>query len=164
MNFSATPSLASTLLSIVERHPRPEDPHLQSLCQVLDRWSKGKDQNHCEAVWRVLVEHIDQRMAMDFETYVAKLFRLLRPNGWLFFESHNVFGPGTGGPGDDGDLDRKFDIMERYFEPVDACMHRSFVPAHDIDKLFVRLRRRATYTPDIQRSFSLAQARTHYAN
>ncbi|MFN7711260.1 MAG: class I SAM-dependent methyltransferase [Curvibacter sp.] len=107
---------------------------------------------------------IDQRMSMDFETYVAKLFSLLRPGGWLFFESHNVFGPGTGGPGDDGDLDRKFDIMERYFELVDASMHRSFVPAHDIDKLFVRLRRRAAYAPDVQRSFSLAHARTLYAD
>ncbi|MFN7641136.1 MAG: class I SAM-dependent methyltransferase, partial [bacterium] len=107
---------------------------------------------------------IDQRMSMDFETYVAKLFSLLRPGGWLFFESHNVFGPGTGGPGDDGDLDRKFDIMERYFELGDASMHRSFVPAHDIDKLFVRLRRRAAYAPDVQRSFSLAHARTLYAD
>lgn len=107
---------------------------------------------------------IDQRMQMDFETYVAKLFAALKPGGWLFFESHNVFGPGTGGPGDDGDLDLKFDIVERYFELHEARMHRAFVPAHDVDKLFVRLRRRAAYTADAGRSFSLERARANYAD
>lgn len=109
--------------------------------------------NHCT---------IDGRMSMDFENYVARLFSLIKPGGWLFFESHNVFGPGTGAPGDDGDLDAKFDIIERYFECVDSTMHRSFVPAHDIDKLFVKLRRRPTYLADAVRTFSLAKAITRY--
>jgi SAM-dependent methyltransferase len=109
--------------------------------------------NHCT---------IDGRMSMDFETYVAKLFAALKPNGWLFFESHNVFGPGNGGPGDDGDLDRKFDIVERYFELVDAEMHRAYVPASDIDKLFVKLRRRPAYQPDAIRRLSLAEVCTRY--
>lgn len=107
---------------------------------------------------------IDQRMKMDFETYIAKLFAALKPGGWLFFESHNVFGPGTGGPGDDGDLDLKFDIVERYFELIDTGMHRTFVPAHDIDKLFVKLRRRASHAPDATRRFALDRARTHYVD
>src|SRR5439155_7920490 len=62
--------------------------------------------NHCT---------IDGNLSIDFEQYIAKLFSLLKPGGLLFFESHNVFGSGAGGAGDDGDLDAKFDIAERYF-------------------------------------------------
>ncbi len=101
---------------------------------------------------------IDTRMSMNFEFYAAKLFSLLRPGGLLFFESHNVFGPGLGGPGDDGDLDLKFDILEQYFEVVEYAMNPAFVPAHDVDKLFVLLKRRVSYVPGVKRAFSLAVA------
>jgi hypothetical protein len=62
--------------------------------------------NHCT---------IDGNLSIDFEQYVAKLFSLLKPGGLLFFESQNVFGPGAGGAGDDGDMDAQFDSAERNF-------------------------------------------------
>lgn len=104
--------------------------------------------NHCT---------IDGKLSMRFEDYVAKVWHLLRPEGMLFFESHNVFGPGTGGAGDDGDLDAKFDVVERYFEVVAWRMTRTYVPFDDIDKLFVVLRKRP-YDPAARRVFSLPQA------
>lgn len=109
--------------------------------------------NHCT---------IDGRMAMNFESYIAKLFALLEPGGWLFFESHNPFGPGTGGPGDDGDLDRKMEVAGCYFEVVATRMTRAFTPAHDIDKLFVAMRRRPAFDGQAQVDFSLEQARRSY--
>lgn len=110
--------------------------------------------NHCT---------IDGNLTMDFEQYIAKVFSLLKPGGFLFFESHNVFGPGAGGPGDDGDLDAKFDIAERYFEVLQHKMTRAYVPAIDIDKLFVIMRRRARYEPGAVRSLRLAEVRQRYA-
>lgn len=109
--------------------------------------------NHCT---------IDGNLNMGFEDYIAKVFSLLRSGGHLFFESHNVFGPGKGAPGDDGDLDRKFDIVERYFEVVKLRMLPAFVPAYDIDKLFVVLRRRPSYQSNAKRTFNLASAITRY--
>lgn len=109
--------------------------------------------NHCT---------IDGNMNMGFEDYIAKIFSLLHGGGYLFFESHNVFGPGKGTPGDDGDLDRKFEIVERYFEVVRHRMLPAFVPAHDIDKLFVVLRRRPSWRADTKPTFSLAKARASY--
>jgi SAM-dependent methyltransferase len=110
--------------------------------------------NHCT---------IDGNLSVDFEEYIAKCFSMLRPNGYLFFESHNVFGPGKGRAGDDGDLDAKFDVVERYFEVVKSKMIRAYVPAFDVDKLFVVLRRRESYQANVQRSFSLSEARLRYA-
>lgn len=109
--------------------------------------------NHCT---------IDGRMAMTFESYIAKLFSLLKPGGWLFFESHNAFGPGAGGPGDDGDLDQKMEIAGRYFDIVATRMTRAFTPAHDIDKLFIAMRRRPAFAAGARTSFSLEQARRAY--
>jgi SAM-dependent methyltransferase len=109
--------------------------------------------NHCT---------IDGNLAMDFEKYVAKIFSLLKPQGYLFFESHNVFGQGTGAPGDDGDLDAKFDIVERYFQVLKYKMTPAFVPFGDIDKLFVVLRRRDCYFAGATRTFSLDTARVTY--
>ncbi len=109
--------------------------------------------NHCT---------IDGNLSMDFEQYVAKVFSLLQPGGILLFESHNVFGPGAGGPGDDGDLDAKFDIAERYFAVLKYKMTRAYVPAFDIDKLFIVMRRRERYEPDAVRTLRLSQARVRY--
>jgi SAM-dependent methyltransferase len=110
--------------------------------------------NHCT---------IDGNLSMDFEQYVAKVFSLLKPGGFLLFETHNVFGPGAGGPGDDGDLDAKFDIAERYFEVLRHKMTRAYVPATDIDKLFVVMRRRDRYEPAAIRTLHLSEARERYA-
>lgn len=106
---------------------------------------------------------IDLNLAMPFGDYVARAWSLLRPGGHLLFESHNVFGPGLGGPGDDGDLDAKFDIAERFFRVVRHTMTRSFVPGGaDVDKLFVVLRRRDEIDEAAERTFDLARARVRY--
>ena len=105
---------------------------------------------------------IDGNLVMDFEEYVGKIFHLLRPQGILLFETHNVFGPGQGGAGDDGDFDRKMDIAARYFEVIKYKMTSAFVPAQDIDKLFVAMRRRSHVAEHAHRSFDLATARTRY--
>jgi SAM-dependent methyltransferase len=109
--------------------------------------------NHCT---------IDGNLSMDFEQYIAKVFSLLKPGGILFFESHNVFGPGAGGAGDDGDLDAKFDIVERYFSVLRYKMTQAYVPAFDIGKLFVVLRRRDRYEADVVRTLRLSDARQRY--
>ncbi|PWT75143.1 MAG: hypothetical protein C5B46_03020 [Proteobacteria bacterium] len=109
--------------------------------------------NHCT---------IDGNLSIGFEEYVAKVFSLLRPAGILLFESHNVFGPGGGGPGDDGDLDAKFDIAERYFSVLKYKMTPAYVPAFDVDKLFVVMRRRDRYEPKAVRTLSLSEARERY--
>jgi len=109
--------------------------------------------NHCT---------IDGNLSMDFEQYIAKVFSLLKPGGILLFESHNVFGPGTGAPGDDGDLDEKFDIAERYFSVLKYRMTPAYVPTFDIDKLFIVMRRRERYQPDAIRTLRLAEARERY--
>ncbi|WP_051304589.1 class I SAM-dependent methyltransferase [Chitinilyticum litopenaei] len=109
--------------------------------------------NHCT---------IDGNLAMDFEDFVAKLWQLTLEGGHVLFESHNVFGPGAGTAGDDGDLDRKFDVVERYFELLDSKMTRCFVPVHDVDKLFVVLRRRPQILAQTQRRMQLGEARQRY--
>ena len=109
--------------------------------------------NHCT---------IDGNLSMDFEQYIAKVFSLLKPGGILLFESHNVFGPGAGGAGDDGDLDAKFDIAERYFAVLRHKMTQTYVPAFDIDKLFVVMRRRHHYEADAVRTLRLSDARLRY--
>jgi SAM-dependent methyltransferase len=111
--------------------------------------------NHCT---------IDGNLSVDFELYIAKFHTLLAPDGILLFESHNVFGPGAGTPGDDGDLDLKFNIVERYFEIITTNMTSAYVPAFDIDKLFIALRRRPQYKSDAPRTFRLSQAMIRYAN
>lgn len=110
--------------------------------------------NHCT---------IDGNLSVEFESFVAKLWQLTNDDGWLLFESHNVFGPGQGAPGDDGDLDSKFEVMERYFELVDSKMTKAFVPCQDIDKLFVVLRRRPQVLGTVERRMDLARARQSYA-
>lgn len=111
--------------------------------------------NHCT---------IDGNLSIDFELYIAKIYSLLCPEGILLFESHNVFGPGAGTPGDDGDLNLKFDIVERYFEIISTTMTRTYVPAFDIDKLFVAMRKRPHYTASAARTFHLSEVITRYAN
>ncbi|MFM5565457.1 class I SAM-dependent methyltransferase [Aeromonas veronii] len=109
--------------------------------------------NHCT---------IDGNLSINFEEYIAKCFNLLDVDGYLFFESHNVFGPGTGSVGDDGDMNAKFDVVEQYFEVVDFYMTRRFIPLIDIDKLFVILKRRSAHQPTARRTFDLERAKQVY--
>ena len=105
----------------------------------------------------------DKHMTMPFADYVAKLFSILMPGGTLLFESHNVFAPGRGGPGDDGDLNAKFDVAERSFEVIRHKMTRRFVPGDlDVDKLFVVMRRRDQVDESAVRTLDLATARRSY--
>ncbi|WP_273763252.1 class I SAM-dependent methyltransferase [Aeromonas hydrophila] len=109
--------------------------------------------NHCT---------IDGNLSINFVEYIAKCFNLLDIGGYLFFESHNVFGPGTGSVGDDGDINAKFDVVEQYFEVIDFYMTRKFVPLIDIDKLFVILKRRSAHQPTAPRTFDLERAKQVY--
>jgi len=108
--------------------------------------------NHCT---------IDGKLSTQFEDFIAKIWAMLRDDGILFFESHNVFGSGSGQAGDDGDLDAKFDVVERYFKVEAHRMVERFTPRDDIDKLFIVLRKRP-YNRQAVRQFSLAYAKQHY--
>jgi len=105
---------------------------------------------------------IDNRLSMSFEDYIRKIYAMLHDGGYFLFESHNVFGPGKGGPGDDGDLDAKFDIAERYFEVIKHRMVAAFFPDHDVDKLFVVMKKRDRIDPNARRTLQRSDAIRRY--
>ena len=109
--------------------------------------------NHCT---------IDGNLKINFEEYIAKCFSCLNHDGYLIFESHNVFGSGNGDAGDDSDLNDKFDIIEKYFIVLRDKMIEKFVPMHDVDKLVVILQRRAEYLPQAKRTFDLSSSILKY--
>ncbi|AZE24265.1 hypothetical protein [Pseudomonas chlororaphis] len=82
---------------------------------------------------------IDGNLNMGFENYMKRLVSFLKPGGYLLFESHNVFGPGSGAVGDDGDMDEKIKIMNTYFAieryRMVNCYMRHMID--DVDKLFI---------------------------
>lgn len=101
---------------------------------------------------------IDGNLDMGFRQYIERVHSFIKPDGMLFFETHNIRGPGLGGPGDDGDLDAKFDVAEQYFEVVKYKM----VPVgrhgiQDIDRLFVVLRRKE-FNPEAKRTLNRVEA------
>jgi len=102
---------------------------------------------------------IDGNLDMGFERHVARVAELLRDDGVMLFESHNVFGPGKGGVGDDGDMERKMQIIAKYFRVERYRMVRKFMNYGDIDKLFVVARKSAQPKPI---SFNLEMARRNY--
>ena len=85
---------------------------------------------------------IDNKLQMNFDDYIFKIFTMLNENGIFFFESHNIFGAGKGGPGDDGDIEKKINMMLKYFAIESYKMVSKLVPAHDIDKLFIVMKRK----------------------
>lgn len=105
---------------------------------------------------------IDGNLNMGFENYIRKIFSCLKVDGLLFFESHNVWGDGKLGPGDDSNLDDKFDIAEQYFEVLKCKMVRCFYPGVDIDKLFVVMKRRPEPDSTIKRRLHLEQTKKSY--
>ena len=105
---------------------------------------------------------IDCKLSINFEEYLQKIYCMLESDGYLFFESHDVFGNGTGNPGDDGDLDLKLDIAAKYFEVIDYKMTAKFVPCDDIDKLFIVFKRKPDIDLESKRSFSREQAVSSY--
>jgi predicted O-methyltransferase YrrM len=109
--------------------------------------------NHCT---------IDGNLHINFEEYIAKCFSCLNPDGYLIFESHNVFGAGNGAAGDDSDLNDKFDIVEKYFTVLRDKMMSKYVLVNDVDKLLVVLQRRSEYLPDAKRTFELTTSILKY--
>lgn len=115
-----------------------------------------------DAVFSLSNHHtIDGNLNMGFLQYSEKIFDLLKPGGLLFFESHNVWGDGNLGPGDDSDLDKKFEICGQFFEIKKYKMVHAFYPV-DIDKLFVVFRRRKVQDPTFKTNFNLITARKTY--
>lgn len=102
---------------------------------------------------------IDGNLDLGFEQHMSRIADLLRPGGVMLFESHNVFGPGVGGVGDDGDMDAKVSVMSRYFRIERYRMVRKFLKHSDIDKLFIVARRSEAPTGI---DFDLKRARTRY--
>ena len=82
---------------------------------------------------------IDGKFFLPFDQYIEKISNLLKPDGYLLFESHNVFAAGTGGVGDDGDMELKIQIMNRFFEIKRFRMVKCYLKhgVEDLDKLFV---------------------------
>lgn len=125
-------------------------------------FSSFTTQKKYDAVFSLSNHHtIDGNLNMGFLRYSEKIFNLLKPGGLLFFESHNVWGDGNLGPGDDSDLDKKLELSGQYFEIVKHKMVHSFYPV-DIDKLFVVFRRRLIQDPTFKTNFDLVSARTSY--
>ncbi|AYD65293.1 class I SAM-dependent methyltransferase [Achromobacter sp. B7] len=82
---------------------------------------------------------IDGNLDMGFENYIKRIVSFLRPGGHLLFESHNVFAEGKGGMGDDGDMEHKVAIMNKYFTIERYRMVNCFLKhgIEDLDKLFI---------------------------
>lgn len=102
---------------------------------------------------------IDGNLDMGFEQHLARIAELLRTDGVMLFESHNVFGPGLGGMGDDGDMERKMQIISKYFSVERYRMVRRFMTHGDVDKLFLVARKSAKPEPI---PFDLEAARLNY--
>lgn len=103
----------------------------------------------------------DGNLGMNFEDYIAKVSFFLNPSGYLLFESHNVFAKGTGGAGDDGDMEAKIAIMSRWFAIERFRMVRCFLRhgVDDLDKLFIVARKSEEQTVT---KFSLPDALKKY--
>lgn len=82
---------------------------------------------------------IDGNLDMGFENYIKRIVSFLRPDGYMLFESHNVFAEGKGGMGDDGDMEQKVAIMNKYFTIERYRMVNCFLKhgIEDLDKLFI---------------------------
>lgn len=93
---------------------------------------------------------IDKNLVMDFEAYIKKIFRLLKPGGLMFFESHGL-------NTEDSDMDEKFDIMEKYFLTLRYKMLKA-PNGLDIDRLFAVFKRREDVLPSAKSGFELSRA------
>ena len=97
---------------------------------------------------------IDGNLDMNFEEYISKIFDLLEPGGFLFFESHNIYG-------DDSDLEKKFLICSKYYELIKYKMIKAFYRP-DIDKLFAIFHKKEQITDAQKTVFSLESAQYRY--
>lgn len=104
---------------------------------------------------------IDGNFHMGFERYIEKIVNLLKPGGYLLFESHNVFASGSGEMGDDGDMEQKISIMNKYFSIERYKMVCCFLKhaVEDLDKLFIVAKQSDSPIPI---DFNLIQAREKY--
>jgi SAM-dependent methyltransferase len=94
---------------------------------------------------------IDGNLHVGFGRYMEKIVDLLKPGGYLLFESHNAFAAGGIG---DAIMNKRFDI-ERY--RMVRCYLKYAV--EDLDKLFIVAKR--SEFPRPVRS-SLPEAREKY--
>ena len=97
---------------------------------------------------------IDGNLNIDFESYIKKIYDLMKPGGFMMFESHNI-------NGDDKDLDQKFRMASKYFDLIDYKMISAFYPA-DIDKLFAIFKRLDTKEEPQPFNFNLEEAKLKY--
>lgn len=104
---------------------------------------------------------IDGNLHMGFEQYMEKIVGLLKPGGYLLFESHNVFASGKGGVGDDGDMEQKVAIMNKHFDIQRYRMVHCYLKhaVEDLNKLFI-VAQQSNSPRNIQ--FSLPEAREKY--
>jgi SAM-dependent methyltransferase len=104
---------------------------------------------------------IDGNLHMGFEHYIQKIVSLLNPGGYLLFESHNVFAEGKGNVGDDGDMENKVAIMNKYFDIERYKMVRCYLKhgVEDLDKLFIVAKQSLMPQPV---AFNLQEARQKY--
>ena len=102
---------------------------------------------------------IDENLDLGFKNHISRISDLLRPDGVMLFESHNVFGPGEGGAGDDGDMEAKVEIMSKFFKIERYRMVRRFLEHGDVDKLFIVARKTEVPKPI---SFDLIKSRRNY--
>lgn len=97
---------------------------------------------------------IDGNLNKDFNFFITKIFEILKKDGILFFESHNV-------DGDDRDLEEKFRTASQYFDLVDNKMVRAFHEP-DIDKLFAIFKKREAIGEPQSTGFNLEEAKNRY--
>ena len=94
----------------------------------------------------------DGNLKIDFNAYIAKVHSLLKTNGIFVFESHNIYGPGKGLPGDDGDILEKITLLTRYFRIYKFKMVKSYLEhnVNDVNKLLVVMYKIDFQSPNMQ--------------
>lgn len=133
---------------------------LSNISFVQDDFATFETEEKYDVILSLSNHHtIDGNLNIDFERYIQKIVRMLKPGGRMLFESHDVFGPGRGGHGDDGDMEHKMSIMNRYFDIERHRMVRCYLKNVDIDKLFIVARQ--SLSPNKIR-FNLSEARKSY--
>lgn len=135
---------------------------LDNISIIDEDFTAYKSNNKFDVILSFSNHHtIDGNLYMEFENYIKKIVNLLTPNGYLLFESHNVYAEGIGVLGDDGDMDMKVAIMNKYFTIEKYRMVNCFLKhgIEDLNKLFIVAKRSNNPRPI---EFDLATAREKY--
>lgn len=97
---------------------------------------------------------IDGNLNPEFHQYIKRLYGLSKTNAYLFFESHNL-------KGGDSDIDKKFDIIGKYFELIKCKMVTAFFEP-DIDKLFAVFKRKSSIPKEKSVEFNIDKVSYKY--